>query len=113
MTEIEALLLSVAVEAPVVYALVRAARWPCRGPGHVAAAIALATAGTHPQLWHMAPWLYDHLGYAPGLALGEGLVALAEAVVVAWAAKLPPVRALAASVVANGASLLIGLLLPS
>ena len=109
MTEFEALAVSIAIEAPMAYVLVRFANWPCRGPLHVSAAAALATAATHPQLWAAALALYPRLGHWPTLLVTETLVVVAEAVVIAWAGSLTIRRALAVSLVANGASLAFGL----
>lgn len=111
MTEPEALLLSIAIEAPVAYALARWRGWPGRGPGHAAIAAAVATAATHPQLWALALHLYPRFGYLPGLGVAEVLVVLAEAVVLAWGAGLSPRHALALSLAANAASSAVGLLL--
>jgi hypothetical protein len=111
MTEIEALVLSAAIEGPVAYTLVRAARFPGRGPLHAGLAAMLATAVTHPQLWQGALWLYPRIGFWSGLLIAESLVVLAEAAIIAWAAGLSPWRALAVSGLANGASGGAGLLL--
>ena len=111
MTQIEAMALSAAIEGPVAYALVRLLGWPCRGPAHVAAAVMVATAASHPLLWEGALWLYGRIGYGPGLLLAESLVVAGEAAVAAWAARLAPAHALTVSVIANGASVLVGLLL--
>ena len=111
MTEPEALLISIAVEAPVAWLLARGLRWPGRGPVHVALAIVLATAATHPQLWAGALALYPHLGHVPTAVLAEAVVVVVEAAVVAWAAALDGPRALAVSLVANAASVAVGMLL--
>jgi hypothetical protein len=111
MTEFEALLLSAAIEGPLVFALVSVMRWPCRGPLHAALAIMLATAVTHPQLWAASLWLYPRIGYWSALAIGETAVVVAEAAIIAWAVGLSPTRAFVASVIANGASAAVGILL--
>jgi hypothetical protein len=99
MTEFEAMMLSVAIEAPLAFAIVYLARWPCRGPLHIAIAITLATAVTHPQLW------------TASLVCGEALVILAEAAIIAWATRLSSAKSLIVSGIANGTSALAGLAL--
>ena len=111
MTEFEAMLLSVAIEAPIAFAITAITRWPSRGPLNAAIAISLATAVTHPQLWTAALWLYPRIGYWPTAGVTETAVAVVEAAIVAWATALSPARALVLSVVANSASTLVGLLL--
>ena len=111
MTEFEAMLLSVVIEAPIAFAIVAVTGWPCRGPFNTALAIALATAVTHPQLWTAALWLYPRIGFWPTVGFAETLVVLVEATIILWAAGLAPVRALAVSAVANGASTLAGIAL--
>jgi hypothetical protein len=111
MTEILALLLSAAIEGPLAYAVVAFARWPCRGPVHVAIATMLATAVTHPQLWSASLWLYARIGYWPAVGCAEAVVILVEAAIIAWASGLSSLRALAVSAIANAASALTGLVL--
>jgi hypothetical protein len=110
-TEFEALCLSAAIEAPVAYATVRFARWPCRGPLYAAAASALATALTHPLLWALALWAYDRMPAWQALLGLEALVVLAEAVPIAWIARLRWRQAILVSLLANAASFLSGLLI--
>jgi hypothetical protein len=112
MGQIEAMLISMAIEGPVAFTLVRLCGWPCRGPGHAALAAMLATAATHPQLWAASLWLYPRLGYGPTVVVAESIVVLAEACVIAWAAELSPPRAVLTSAVDNAASVAVGLLLP-
>ncbi len=50
MSEAEALLISMAIEGPVAWAIVVSAGCPSRGPLHVGAASMVATAVTHPQM---------------------------------------------------------------
>jgi hypothetical protein len=111
MTEFEAMMLSVAIEAPLAFAIVYLARWPCRGPLHIAMAITLATAVTHPQLWTASLWLYPRIGYWPTVVCGEALVILAEAAIIAWATRLSSAKSLIVSGIANGTSALAGLAL--
>ena len=63
MTETEALLISMAIEGPVAFALVALARWPSRGALHVGAAAMIATAVTHPQMWALAIWSFGRFSY--------------------------------------------------
>ena len=111
MGQIEAMVLSMVVEAPVAFALVRVCDWPCRGPTHAALAIALATAATHPQLWAASLWLYPRLGYGAAVVLAEAGVVLVEAGIVAWVTELSPARSILVSALANAASVAVGLLL--
>lgn len=111
MTEIEALLLSAAIEAPVAYLIVRLARWPSRGALHAGFAAAVATAVTHPQLWTAAEWAYQRFGYWPSLSSLEAIVVLVEGGLIAWMANLSLPRAMLVSLIANAASCAAGLLI--
>jgi hypothetical protein len=111
MTEFDAMVLSVAIEAPLAFAVVSLARWPCRGPLHAAIAVTLATAVTHPQLWTASLWLYPRIGYWSTVVCAEALVILAEATIIAWTTGLSSARALMVSAIANGASTLAGVAL--
>jgi hypothetical protein len=111
LTEPLALVISVAIEAPIAYAIVAATKWPGRGPLHAAAAAAVATAVTHPQLWFNAvPWLSDRVGYWPSVAVGEIAVVLVEGALITWMAQLKLQRAMLVSLVANAASFAAGVL---
>jgi hypothetical protein len=111
LTEPLALVISAAIEAPIAFLIVRLAKWPCRGALHVAAASAVATAVTHPQLWFtVVPWLSDRLGYWPSVAVGEIAVVFAEGALIAWMAQLKIQRAMLVSLVANTASFAAGLI---
>jgi hypothetical protein len=111
MTEFEAMLLSVVIEGPIAFLIARFTRWPCRGPLHVAFAASLATAATHPQLWAATLWLAPRFGYEPTVATMEAAVILIEAMIIAWASGLSPMRALVVSVATNATSFAAGLLL--
>ena len=113
MTEFEALLLSVAIEAPVAYLIARLARWPSRGDLHIAAASAAATAITHPQLWAAALWGYWHFPYWLTVFTLESAVVLTEGLLIAWMAALRIDRAMLVSLIANSASAFVGLWLAS
>jgi hypothetical protein len=111
MTEFEAMLLSVVVEGPIAFVIVRFTGWPCRGPLHVALAASLATAATHPQLWAVTLWLAPRFGYELTVATLEAAVILVEAMIIAWASGLSAMRALVVSVATNATSFAAGLLL--
>jgi hypothetical protein len=112
MSQLNAMLLSIAVEASVAYLIARATGWVGRGAWHVAAAVAIATAATHPQLWDGVLWLYGRVSYLTGSILAEFVVIVVEALIIAWGARLDVGRAFLLSAAANGSSVLVGLLLP-
>jgi hypothetical protein len=109
MTEFEALAISVAIEAPLAWLTARLAGWTGRGRLHIAAASAVATAVTHPQLWAAALWAYPHYGYLPSLFGLEAIVVLVEGGLIAWMAQLRIGQAMLVSLVANSGSMLFGL----
>ncbi len=112
MDELTARLLSVAIEAPVALLWIAAVRWPVRGGPLAAAGVAaFATLASHPLAWPAMLALMPALGYAPSVALVEAAVTVAEAAAYAGILALGPLRALALSALANGASLGTGLLL--
>lgn len=125
MTWLPAFLLTQLVEVPV-YLVVLHRRWRAPSPTGLTATeptttrtpatprwsrvavVALASGITHPLLWFAYwPLTIDALGYALALAIGELLVVTAEA---GWLVlhRVPARHALGASVIANGASLLVG-----
>ena len=108
MTELEALVLSCAVEAPTAYLIVRLTRWNSRGPLHVAAASAVATAVTHPQLWSAALWAFPRFAYWPSVLMLEAVVMLVEGGLICWMAQMKPSQALLVSLAANSGSMLVG-----
>ncbi|MDO8608826.1 MAG: hypothetical protein Q7R40_20020 [Phaeospirillum sp.] len=110
MTEIEALALAMAVEGPVAYTLVRLARWPSRGAVHAGFASVVATAVTHPQFWAGALWAYRHFSYWQSILVGEAIVVLIEALLIAWMGQLSLRHAMQISLLANLASYAMGLL---
>lgn len=111
MVEAEALLISVAIEGPVSFSIVRLTRWPCRGALHAGLASAVATAVTHPQLWSAAIWAYPRFPYWPSIIVLEALVVLAEGLLIGWMAALALPRAMVVSLIANTASCIAGLLI--
>ena len=108
MPQAVALVMSIAIEAVVAFALIRASRWG-RG-GNAALAAALGTLVTHPIAWALVPRMEPPLGYAGAIALVESVVVLAESVAYRVIVPLAWRRALAASLVANAASTTAGLL---
>ena len=109
MSEAEALLISMAIEGPVAWAIVAFAGWPSRGALHAGAASMVATAVTHPQMWALAIWSYGRFPYWPAILAIEALVVVIEAALIAWMARLTIGRAGIVSLVANSASFLAGL----
>ncbi len=101
-------LLTLAVEVPV-YVLVTQ-RWV--RPSRAGGVGALASLVTHPALWFLWPRVV-HSSYAAYIVSGELLVACIEATLF-YALARPGgwSRAAAASLLANGASYLVGSLLP-
>jgi len=108
MNETQALLISMAIEGPVAFALVAFAGWPNRGALQVGAAAMVATAVTHPQMWALAIWSFGRLPYWPAILTIEALVVVIEAGLIAWMARLTLGRAGAVSLVANASSFLFG-----
>ena len=103
-----AFLVTVAVEAPVVLVLTRGSQ---AGPARRFALVVFAQLVTHPLVWFVFPRLVGLTGYG-ATTLAELWAWLAEAAF--YALVLPGVsmtRALAISALANGASVLAGVLL--
>lgn len=108
MTQTAALVLSIAIEAALAFAMIRGLGW---GDGlNAALAASLGTLITHPVVWYAVPRLSAPLGYAGAVALVETGVVLAESVPYRLIVPLPWRRALPASLVANAASTAAGLL---
>ncbi len=108
MFELEALLFSAVIEAPVALLVVRATRWPSRGPLHVGFAAAVATAVTHPQFWNAALWAFPRFGFWPSVLTLEAAVILVEGCLIGWMARLSLRHALMVSLAANSASFAMG-----
>lgn len=112
MTEFEASLLSIAVEAPVA---ALTARLALRTSWWTAALAAIAAAGgtllTHPFAWDGARALMRSIPWGLMAAIVETAVTLVEAVAYVAVARVRPLAALGLSVAANGASFGVGLLL--
>ncbi|HXP05586.1 MAG TPA: hypothetical protein VN808_15815 [Stellaceae bacterium] len=108
MTQTAALVFSIAIEAAVAFALIRALGW---GSGlNAALAASLGTLVTHPFVWYAVPRLDDPIGYAGAVALVESGVVLVESVAYRLIVPLSWRRSLLASLVANAASTAAGLL---
>jgi hypothetical protein len=104
-----ALLLSILIEASVASAVVAALRW---GSGiRAALAAALGTLATHWPAWQAIAHLDGMVGYLPAVLVVETAVVLVESVVYRMLVPLPGRRALSISLVANGASVVVGLAL--
>jgi hypothetical protein len=108
MSQLEALILSIAIEAVVAFALVRGLRWG--GGWRAALSAALGTLASHPVAWPAMLALIAPLGYWAALAVVESGVVLAESVAYRLIVPLRWRRALLASLVANAASTGAGLL---
>jgi hypothetical protein len=108
MSQSVALVMSIAIEAVVAFALIRSLRWGREA--NAALAAALGTLVTHPLVWVLVPRLEAPLGYAGSVALIESGVVLAESLAYRMIVPLAWRRALAASLVANAASTAAGLL---
>ncbi|HKU95126.1 MAG TPA: hypothetical protein VJR58_07620 [Vineibacter sp.] len=109
MSEVDALLLSCAIEAAVAAVLVWRMRW---GPaGRAALAAGLATLATHWIAWRSVLWLLDGLGYPAAVLLVETVVVAAEALAYRLIVPLDLRRALILSLAANAASTGAGLAL--
>ena len=108
MSQTTALVLSIAIEAVVAFALIRALGW---GSGlNAALAAALGTLVTHPIAWVLMLRLESPLGYTAAVALVETGVVLAESIAYRLLVKLVWRRSLLASLIANAASTAAGLL---
>ncbi len=109
MSQLEAMLLSLVIEVPVVLALVAIFRWAPRSDLWRLVLVAVAaTLLSHPFAWYAN----ENLGgtFAVRAAIIEVSVTVMEAALYAWLGRLGVWRGLAASTVANGASFGIGLL---
>ena len=102
-----AFLLTYAVEAPIVLVLTRGTD---AGLARRAALILFAQLATHPLVWFIFPYIVGLRGGTATL-LSELWAWLAEAVFYALAFRgLKPLRALATSALANGVSVVVGVL---
>jgi len=109
LTQTDALLLSIAIEAATAWPLVAGLRW---GSGARAAlAAAVGTLVTHWAAWAGCQWLMQDLGYAPALVVVEAGVIGVEWIAYRLLVPLPALRALLASAIVNATSTLIGLAL--
>jgi hypothetical protein len=103
-----AFLITVAVEAPIVLALTRDSDVPL---ARRFALVVFAQLATHPLVWFVFPYIVGLTGHTATL-LSELWAWLAEAVFYVLVLRgLAPARALAISALANGASVLAGVVL--
>ncbi|MEW1864971.1 hypothetical protein OG896_32010 [Streptomyces sp. NBC_00669] len=103
-----ALALTMAVEVPVYVAAITTAS-PARY-GRTAAVAVMVNLVTHPVLW----WFLSRVpagGYWPAFTVAEGVVCLVEGALAAWWLRLRGPVPYAASVAANAASVIAGMLL--
>lgn len=108
MTQLEALLLSLLIEVPVVLGVAVVGGWLPGERTRLAAIATAATLLTHPVVWNAWFVLQPHLGWTATAALLEGSAVVVEAGVYAGFG-LSPRRALLVSFVANATSFGIGL----
>lgn len=109
MSQIEALALSMLIEAFVAALAVRTLAW---GPPARAAMIAVAgTLVTHWVVWAFVVQGAQSLDYRSAVLIAEAGAVVVEAIIYAMALPVSPARALALSLSANGASFAAGLVL--
>jgi len=109
--QLEAWILTLAIEVPILVALAYALRWVLGRRVRLALAGVLASGVTHPILWGIWEQVLLDWAYGEKVLLLEAGVVLVEAVVLAVPGGLGWWRGLAASVLANTVSTAIGLLL--
>ncbi len=109
--QLEAYLLTLAIEVPFLVALAWTLRWVPGRRVRLAVAGILASGLTHPILWGIWEQVLLDWGYPWKVLLLETCVVLAEAVILAILGGLGGWRGLVASVLANAVSTAIGLLL--
>ncbi|SEG57963.1 hypothetical protein SAMN05216223_106377 [Actinacidiphila yanglinensis] len=105
-----ALALTVAVEVPV-YAVTVISASPARFRRTAVAAV-MVNLVTHPLLWWFLSRVPSH-DYWPAFAVAESVVCLVEGALMAWWLRLRGPVPYAASVAANAASVIAGMLLPA
>jgi hypothetical protein len=101
-----ALVISVATEAAVAALVVAALRWG--SPWRAAIAAVLGTLATHWVAWQSILDLTLSIGYWPAVGLAEAAVVAVEAIIVVVIVGIGIFRALAVTLAANAASLLLG-----
>jgi len=110
-TQTHALLLSLALEVPVVVGLVHWKRW---APGRLVVVVLAAVGATlltHPLLWMLDPALLPPWPGGLRYALPEVAIALIEGAVYAWPAGLGLRRGMLLSLAANALSYGAGLVM--
>lgn len=109
MTQVSALLVSIAIEAAVAAAAIRVLRWG--RSSRAALAAALGTLLTHWIAWQVVPTAMNIIGTMPGFLAVELVVTAVEAVVYLFIVPLSAVRAIVMSLIANGSSAVAGIIL--
>lgn len=109
MSQAQALIFSIAVEAVAAFALLRLLRWGGGLRGALAATV--GTLVTHPLAWALVLRFEASVGYAATVAAVETGVVVAESLAYRVLVPLGWRRALAASLFANAASTLAALAL--
>jgi hypothetical protein len=109
MTQLTALLLSIASESVAAWTLVAA--WSWGNPWRAALAAVLGTLATHWAAWWTMLWLMESLNYGIALVIVETAVVLVESLGYRLIALSSWTRALLASLIANITSTMFGLTL--
>lgn len=109
MSQLQALLLTLGLEVPLVLFLATALRWNV-DPRRLFVVACTTSLLTHPFAWSGLPALAPHLDWWPRVLLVEGGVGLVEAMLYRALVPLPWQRALSAGLLANAFSFGIGLL---
>lgn len=110
-----ALLLTLLIEMPVAYGLVRFLPWwrmdGGRGAWDAAWSAAVASLITHSFAWRLAVFWTQKLGFWHSFWMVEAAVVMVEAMVMGWILRLPWWQAFLLSLLVNGVSAGIGLLI--
>jgi hypothetical protein len=109
MSQIEALVLSMLIEAFVAALAMRALNWGA--PARAAMIAMVGTLMTHWAVWSFVAQGAPSLDYVSAVIVAEAGAVAVEAIIYALALPVSPARALALSLSANGASFAAGLLL--
>ncbi len=109
--QLEAYLLTLAIEVPVLLALALALRWVPGRRVRLALGGLLASGVTHPILWGIWDHVPPDLGYLEKVIVLETGVVLVEAAILAGVGGLGARRGLVASLACNAVSTAVGLLM--
>ncbi len=110
MSQLQALLLTLALEVPLVLLLARLGRWGV-DPRRLLAVACCTSLLTHPFAWFGLPTLAPHLGWWPRALLVEGGIALVESLLYSALVPLSWRRGLLAGTLANAFSFGVGLVI--